>query len=408
MYLRGDIWHYDFIIGGKRYRGSTGFRKEEKNKAEAVEDKLKVQIREGHSIEMIWQQTKQRMTANNKLELSFAAVWKIFTAKTHITAVVSANRVGKYRKVLSDFCNWMAQNYPDIKTVAEVSREHADEWIDKMINSPGANATKQHKIICITKIFRELHDYGVIENPFAATKSLPKNQVSREAFTPEELAIIGQKATGWMYSLCLTAISTGLRKGDICLLKKENIDLKNGWITLKTNKTKSKVDVPIIPSLYNHLRERFATSDSEYIYPDLAQMYLKDPVIISHAIKKFLAECGIENTQKNLPGYAKKASIKDIHSFRHTFVYLAAVHGIPFPIVQGIVGHLNAEMTKHYMDHAGREAKKQYLSQLPDYLSGQKKGKREIKERLIAIAKKLNNNNFEKNKNRLLKIFEQH
>lgn len=405
MYLRGDIWHYDFIVGGRRYRGSTGFRKDEKSKAEAVEDKLKVQIREGHSIEMIWQQTKQRMTANKKLELSFASIWKVFMAKTHLNAVVSIKHAGKYRTVLRFFCGWMAQNHPEIQTVADVTREYANEWVEEIINAPGSPATKQHKIICITKIFRELRDYGVIENPFAGIKPLPKNHVSREAFTPEELAIIGHKATGWMYSLCLTAISTGLRKGDICLLKKENIDLETGWITLKTSKTKNKVDIPIMPSLHDHLRERFATSDSEYVYPELAQMYLKDPSIISHNVKNFLADCGITNTQKKLPGYARKASIKDIHSFRHTFVYLAAVHGIPFPIVQGIVGHLNAEMTKHYMDHAGREAKKQYLSQLPDYLSGQKKGKREIKERLIAIANKLNNNNFEKNRKRLLAIF---
>ena len=53
MFLRGDYWHYDFIVGGVRYRGSTGFKKNEKSKAAEVESKLKVQAREGHSLEMI-------------------------------------------------------------------------------------------------------------------------------------------------------------------------------------------------------------------------------------------------------------------------------------------------------------------------------------------------------------------
>jgi len=153
------------------------------------------------------------------------------------------------------------------------------------------------------------------------------------------------------------------------------VNLSTGWILIpKTRKTGVSVEIPIMPGLQRHLQARFEEDpDSEFVFPELAEIYYNDSTIISKEIKKFFESIGIEDTTKKVAGYKRKLSNKDVHSFRHTFVYLAAVHGMPFPIVQGIVGHASPEMTKHYMDHAGRDAKAKYLNQLPDYLTGNKK-----------------------------------
>ena len=37
-------------------------------------------------------------------------------------------------------------------------------------------------------------------------------------------------------------------------------------------------------------------------------------------------------------------------------------------LVQSILGHMSAEMTRHYQAHADRKAKEKYLAQLPDFL----------------------------------------
>ena len=85
MFLRGDYWHYDFIVGGIRYRGSTGFKSNEKTKAAEVEARLKVEAREGHSIEMVWEQTKRRKLAGRELPLEYEKIWDAFagTASSH-------------------------------------------------------------------------------------------------------------------------------------------------------------------------------------------------------------------------------------------------------------------------------------------------------------------------------------
>lgn len=155
------------------------------------------------------------------------------------------------------------------------------------------------------------------------------------------------------------------------MLKKTSVNLETGWISIpKTRKTGVAVDIPMLPGLRRHITESMNNDNkSEYVFPELEYMYSKKNNKIGNIVKSFFNDIGISGTTKNVDGYKKALSLKDIHSFRHTFVYLAACHGIPFPIVQGIVGHTSPEMTKHYMDHAERDAKNKYLMMLPDYIT---------------------------------------
>jgi site-specific recombinase XerD len=155
-----------------------------------------------------------------------------------------------------------------------------------------------------------------------------------------------------------------------------------------------------------------AEPDSPYVFPELAEMYstLSTQQAISAGVKKLLHKVGIEDTEKTVEGYARKVSTKDIHSFRHTFVYMASIHGIPLPVVQSIVGHLNPEMTKHYMDHAGRDARLAYMRQLPAYITGGEEPKDitnekpDIKKRILSLLNRTSKENFERTKARIQKI----
>ena len=73
-------------------------------------------------------------------------------------------------------------------------------------------------------------------------------------------------------------------------------------------------------------------------------------------------------TNKTVAKRSRAVSVKDIHSLRHTFVYIASKHGVPFAIVQDAVGHVSPEMTKKYMRHASREDKKLSLQAIPHYI----------------------------------------
>ena len=391
----------------------------------AEEERIRVQAREKHSIEMVWEQTKKRLISSNALEFDEEKVWKTFAA-LHSTAC--PQKMKAYRGYWDDIYTVIHEKHPEVRYVSDVTTIHAIEWYGNLRNATMANTTKNHYIAFSKMLFKTLgKTYGIIENPFTELKRLPENAVTRDAYTPEELKKIGAYATGWVYSICLTAISTGLRKGDICMLLKESVDMENRIISIeKTRKTGVSVEIPILPGLYRHLREQFlAHPDSPYVFPELAEMYSNPnrQRVITENVKRLLHKVGIDDTVKDVQGYAKRVSVKDIHSFRHTFVYMASIHGIPLPVVQSIVGHLNPEMTKHYMDHAGRDARLAYMRQLPAYITGGeepeqvnsddlldeiavKTSKPDIKERIRRLVTRTTPENFERTKARILRMLD--
>ena len=177
---------------------------------------------------------------------------------------------------------------------------------------------------------------------------------------------LAQLVSIYRWPLFLAGISTGLREGDICTLRWSEVDLRTGWITRKARKTGKEVRIPILPGLAAYVRE--LPRDGEYVFVDLAERYLgRSRTCIGKRVSRFLSGIGIK-TSRAIEGRSRVASVKDIHSLRHTFVYLAALHGVPFPVVQSVVGHMSPEMTKRYMDHATDQAKQEQLARIPDYL----------------------------------------
>ena len=108
-----------------------------------------------------------------------------------------------------------------------------------------------------------------------------------------------------------------LREGDICTLKWSDIDLAERLITRETRKTGTEVQIPISNQFYELLTATPRT-ESEYVFPKHAQMYLENPDGVSYRIKKFLDGLGIRTTR--IPnGRTRAISVKDLHSCRHTF-----------------------------------------------------------------------------------------
>ena len=68
MYLRGKYWHYDFYINKKRYRGTTGFLKQEKSKALKMVETLKSGLHDKFATQLIIEILK------NKTEFSLILI----------------------------------------------------------------------------------------------------------------------------------------------------------------------------------------------------------------------------------------------------------------------------------------------------------------------------------------------
>lgn len=295
------------------------------------------------------------------------------------------------RTYWNDFAAFMTSRYPDITTLANVQKRHAEEYIMLLRNSgafskevvyqqgekelrytpkndqlSARTINARHK--AIKAVFSRLaDDAGLAGNPFDIP-TLGGTTTHRDAFSDEELKRIGETMTmPYTRPLFTIGLCTGLTAGDICLLKWSEIS--GNWITNKQRrKTGAALEIPILPPLAAFLDEqRERTGDGEYVCPELAKMYMENPSGVFYRVKNFLGSIGIATSSK-VDGRSRSVSTKAAHAMRHTFAYLAGVYNIPQPIVQGVLGHMTPEMTALYQRHAQREQKEKFFRQMPNVL----------------------------------------
>ena len=388
----GGAWYYEFMYRGKRFCG-TCEGAENRREAEAFERTVreKASLASGlKSVKALYETFREDLTGGQKISLEVAFDRSLKKPRKRMPA---EKQIAKKRGMWQDFLDFMRGEHPEITTLSDVSKTHAEEYIAWLRESGKYNkaiqysragkkrgacqtisySTSEDARLCprsinryqtaCAEVFTLLKDdAGLQENPFAGILKLDMKNETREAFTPDELKLIYDNLDDFTRPLFTLAVWTGLREGDICTLKWSDIDLAQRLITRETRKTGTEVQIPISNQLYELLTATPRT-ESEYVFPKHAQMYLENQDGVSYRIKKFLDGLGIRTTR--IPnGRTRAISVKDLHSCRHTFCYYAGLAGIPITVVQAIVGHMSPEMTKHYMAHASIEDKRRGMERL--------------------------------------------
>jgi len=81
----------------------------------------------------------------------------------------------------------------------------------------------------------------------------------------------------------------------------------------------------------------------------------------------------------------KQIAIKTMHSFRHTFVTMAATNGIELRTIQDMVGHSSGLMTLHYA-HSNRDRRREAVAKLGRVYTGNTEDEASVKlSKIMAI-----------------------
>lgn len=385
-------YHYDFSQNGKRYRGvCEGCTT--KPAALLYEKKLKEKVKvlsEQKSVGALVENFKRELTGGDKITLD--AAFELYLAKPR-RKQPSVQQQQINQSQWNDFVAFMHETYPAVEQLDGVSRTHAEAYIRQLrengrylrkityqrayqgktvVHSYDAQSRLSGRTInafhkTLKSVFAKLQEEaGILYNPFEFDM-MDNDSESRDAFTPAELKLIGDNLDPFVRPLFVIGICTGLSEGDICTLRWNDIRDER-WIVRKRRKTGAALEIPILPPLASFLNEQKSISAAgEYVLPEHAAMYQNNPSGISYRVKSFLEGLGIQTT-RTARNRSRASSVKDVHSLRHTFAYLAGCYQIPLPVVQSILGHMSPEMTKHYQAHADREAKEKYLAKMPDFI----------------------------------------
>jgi hypothetical protein len=99
----------------------------------------------------------------------------------------------------------------------------------------------------------------------------------------------------------------------------------------------------------------------------------------------------------------RRASVRDFHGFRVTWITLALAAGVPLELVQRVTGHRTAEVVmKHYFKPGREDFRAAIFKAMPKMLADG--GQRSVKEEMGAIVEGMTSRTCKKDRERLLEL----
>lgn len=264
-FMQGGEWFYGVCEGCTTERAALAYEKKIKETAKTASEQK--------SVKALIDNFADQLTGGSAVPLADALDLYLKKPKKRMPG---DKQLAQKISYWGDFTAWMAKVHPEIVNLRDVRRPHAEEYISLLRTSGSfqyveaqrqkaeeakkvagkaaefvpqglspATINVRHKTV--KAVFAWLAaDAGIIENPFDI-QFLDNQYESREAFTPEELKLIGASLDNdpFVKPIFIIGICTGLSEGDICNLRWE--DIRNGWIVRKRRKTGAALDIPILP-----------------------------------------------------------------------------------------------------------------------------------------------------------------
>ena len=237
---------------------------------------------------------------NSPTLADLADAWDTFPRKRKPSAFHRQN----CRRILAGFVSFMKDHYPGSKVLADVKASHARAFMDEEEARKISARTWNVTLTVLRGAFAHLDpNADGYRNYLAKVLTKDEDTVHRQPYTLDEMKVILDKAKAsdeLMFRLIVTVFSSGLRRGDLCQLHWRDVDLKAGFVSVKTNKTGERIEFPVLPLLHEVLVAARKDSDGKpnsFIFPLAAKAYREQPDSLDRRLKKVLALAGFFEEQ---------------------------------------------------------------------------------------------------------------
>ena len=314
IYKRGDTYHIDFTVGGKRTRLSaeTSVRKD----AQAFHDRLKAQA---------YQQLKLGEKPRRTFEEA-AVRW--LEEKAHKKSLSDdKDKIVFFKKHLAG------------KFLDEITRD----LVCEMVSQFKTPATKNRHVALIRAILRRARDEWewIDRAPSFQTYAEPKGRL--DFMTQAEFKALAAALPEPYRAAAIVAVSTGLRRANVFGLRWDKVDLEKGitWVEAGHAKGGKSIPVPLNEDALAAIRLQI-DKDPTFVFTGL----LRCPTPIW---RRALKEAKLDGSWV-------------WHHLRHTWASWHAMAGTPLHVIQTMGGWSTPHMLQRYahlsQDHLIEEAKR--------------------------------------------------
>lgn len=301
-------------------------------------------------------------TKNNQLLSHYAINW--------LENVKMSKKISTYNKYKNIYFLHIGPIIGNLR-LDFINEKHIKRIIDNIsLLSPKT----QNDIICVMKIIFEyaVNNGGKINISMKGYNIKPEYSKTRilsvdeqRIFTAVLLNNINLYKMGIYLSLC-----TGIRIGELCALRKENLCLKTKQLFIRktvqrvqTEDRKTKTEIIISdPKSRSSVRDiplpEFLIELCNKLYGKLqpddflltGKNKCMEPRALQYHFKKYLNECNLENI--------------NFHALRHTFATRCVENGFEIKTLSEILGHVNVNITLNRYVHSSIDLKRANMEKL--------------------------------------------
>ena len=194
-----------------------------------------------------------------------------------------------------------------------------------------------NKVLGVLKaMFTKAVDWEMVEletlKRVRKVKQLPETGRLRYLESKEQCQALINACDSHLRPVVITALNTGLRKGNILSLKWASVDLRNGFILIPKTKNNERLEVPINETLRATLEGLPRRIDGGYVFYDPK------------------TDKPYKDVKRSFGSALGRAKIADFHfhDLRHTFASHLVMAGVDLTSVKELLGHKDIKMTLRY------------------------------------------------------------
>jgi integrase len=319
------VWYAHYKLGdGRRVARSTGTR--DRAKAKIIAEAWAVgetaatfgELSQARVLAIL-NETLQRIGANTVQYVSVKDWLTDWLASKH-NQTAKATMVA-YGQAVADFLAYLGERGAgrrlDSITTADI------EGFIRTLRKEGRSASTINKIRSfLSQPFEKARRGGTIPfNPCATVQPEKADPIVKSTFTVDQVsALVAAAEPDWQGAI-LFAWGSGARLGDVANLRWSSIDIANGVVTFREQKTGATAVIGLHPDFADWLTTRPAPEAVDaFVFPTLAGRPTNSTSGLSAQFVGIMARAGIENWLLRQSNAGKGRSVRALsfHSLRHS------------------------------------------------------------------------------------------
>jgi len=239
VFKKKNRWYIDYYLpNGKRKREVVKINGVAPDKITRVDAQTFFHIRKAETAQGVTMRKKPSSAVLfSELAHSFIEDYSKPNKRSWTRDVTSSKPLLEYfgDRRIDQITDWQAEKYKTLRS-KDISR----------LGKPVSKATINRELACLKTMFNfAVKRKWLPSNPLSGLKLYREKLNKLRVVTNEEFAKVYDASSDLLKLILLTAISTGMRRGEILNLKRENVNFKQGYIYIEDAKNDETRIIPM-------------------------------------------------------------------------------------------------------------------------------------------------------------------